>query len=507
MNSVTVYPEYSLEEPEPGPPPAPGWAARLWMACLCPVWFVLDWFCSRDWRALLASLPALLFGGVAAGILVQGKTTPNVVWLRAYDLRAQAALDEKNTAAAEVYFRRIAMLRPSAPSAIFGLALAAAQQEDIERARALMRRIAPEDAVGYPPAHFWLAKDLLDQDGRLKPGAEKALENHLTQFLAGGGVNLEADALLGQIYTVRGDAERAIPYLAKASQRWPNLHLTLAILYERQKNTPAARASAATASDYFRKQVLADSQALEPRIQWAQSEALGKNYEQAVQILREGLKSADPERFRAALIEVYLWWYASIPGDDSASLAERLELLNAALTYGPNNPAVLTLLADLSTRDWSRAGEAFGALQEVLARGAAPPTVHAILGTQALLQGDYKTAEMHLEMAYQGNLQMPVVLNNLAWAMANRENADLERSLQLAQAAKKLSDHPEISDTVGHILARLGRQREAVVELETALRAFPNRLELHSTLAELYQALGDAGLAELHARLAKQKSP
>jgi len=91
--------------------------------------------------------------------------------------------------------------------------------------------------------------------------------------------------------------------------------------------------------------------------------------------------------------------------------------------------------------------------------------------------------------------------------MANRENADLERSLQLAQAAKKLSDHPEISDTVGHILARLGRQREAVVELETALRAFPNRLELHSTLAELYQALGDAGLAELHARLAKQKSP
>lgn len=507
MNSVDVYPDFPMEEP--APPPEPGWLATLLMMCLCPIWFVLDWFYTRNWRALLASLPALLAGVTLAAILLRGKWTPDEVWLRTYDDLTAAALRVEDTEAAEVYCRRMAVLDASAPQAIYGLAITAAQKKDYDRARSLMRRIAPEDAAGYPAAHLWLATDMVRQGGRLERRAEKLLEHHLTQYLAGGGGNWEAHALLGQLYSVRGDAERAIPHLVRASPHWPDLQLTLALLYERQKNTKAARASAEGARDYFREQVKADPKASKARIQWAQSEALLKNFDQAVKILREGLTSSDPKIFHAALVDVYLWWYASVSGDNSDSLAKRLELLNSALAHGPDNPHVLTLLADLSTRDWEGAGQALGALEEVLARGTAPATVHAILGTRASLQGDFETAQMHLELAYQGNLQMPAVLNNLAWALANRENPDLERALQLAQAAKKLSNHPEISDTIGNILARLGREREAVVELEAALRAFPDRPQLHSQLADLYKTLGDVRLAEVHRQLAKRnkKSP
>ncbi len=500
MNSEEedVYPEIPLDEPEPGR------VARLLEVCLCPLWFVLDWFYTRNWWALAGALPALLAGAATWAVLMIGKSTPDEYWLRTYNRRAVDALSVEDTTAAEVYFRRMAMLNRSAPPTIYGLAVTAARRKDYDRARALMRRIAPEHAAGYPPAHFWLAKEILKENGRLAPGAEELLEHHLTQSLGDNDANWESHAILGQLYGARGDAKRAIPHLLQVSRQRPDLQLMLAILYEREKNTTAARASAKGARDFFREKAESDPKALEARIQWARCEVLLKNYDEAVRILQEGLTSSAPEGFHAALVEVYLRRYAAVPEAEPGSLVKRLELLNSALAHGPDNPHVLTLLADLSTRDWGRAGETSKLLQQVLARGTAPATVHAILGTRALQQGDLEKGRMHLELAYEGNRQMPAVLNNLAWALANAEKPDLQRALQLAQAANKLSNHPEISDTIGTILARMGRHREAVKELETALRAFPGRPDLHRKLAGLYETLGDAQLAKLHDQLAKQ---
>ena len=126
--------------------------------------------------------------------------------------------------------------------------------------------------------------------------------------------------------------------------------------------------------------------------------------------------------------------------------------------------------------------------------------MHFVLGTQALLQGDLVSGQDHLELARQRTPEMPMVLNNLACALTQREPPDLERALQLAQAAKKLSNHPEISDTLGMILARQGKHREAITEFETVLRAFPNRSTLHAQLADLYEKLGDDDMAERHRR-------
>jgi tetratricopeptide (TPR) repeat protein len=503
MNDDT-YPEVPLEDSEP----APGWGAKVWMVCLCPVWFLLDWLFTRNWWALLTGLPALLAAGATAGILLEGKSTPNSTWLRAYDARAAAALRDKNTAAAEVYFRRMAVLDAAAPSTIYGLALTAELNEDYERARSLMRRIAPEDGQGYAPAHFWLAKDLLREDGQLEPRAQELLEHHLTRHLAAGGGKWESHALLGQLYSARGEAERAIPHLVEAARHRPDLQLMLALLYERQQDAWAARTSAEAARDFFRQQVKANPKALQARVQWAQSEALLKNHDAAVRILREGLTSDQPDLFHAALAEYYLRQYALVSRDSPDGLRQRLDLLNAALMHGPNHPQVLTALADLATQDWEGAGDALEKLEEALAQGAAPPTAHAILGTRALLRGDYENARVHLELANQLSPQMPAVLNNLAWALANQADPDLEHSLQLARAAKKLSDHPEICDTIGTILVRLGRHQEAIPELELALRGLPDRRrELHRKLAVLYEKIGDSRLEAQHRRLAEQPEP
>lgn len=469
---------------------------------LSPVWFALDWFHSRNWLALLLSTPALIVGGTATAILAIGKSTPDKYWLDTYSQRAVSALRANNTAAAEVYFRRLIAMNASDPASIYGLAMTAARAKDEERARLLMQSIAPDNARGYAPAHFWVAKDILTKGGRIDAHARELLEHHLSQSLVGGQDNTEADALLGQLFALRGNIEGAIPHLVRATGKRPELLLMLSDLYARQKNMQASRSSALAARDFFEKQTRADAKKLKARIYWAESEVMLQNHNVALEVLREGLNSSDPKMFRAAIIDFYIRWYASVPENDPKGLIQRLELLNSALTYGPNDSRLLTLLADLATRDWDRAGEASATLTKALAAGTAPPTVHAILGTQALLKGDVETARTHLELAHQGDLGSPTLLNNLAWALANRKDPDLERALELAQAAKKLMNHPEISDTLGTILARMGRNREAISELEIALHAFPDRAELHGKLADLYQAVGDADLAQLHRQLA-----
>lgn len=502
MSSINnLFPDLQADEPKHG------WKERMLSIGACPILFLLDWFHTRNWLVFLAGLPAALIVGATAVVLLIGRFTPVEQRLKSYNELAQAAMVAKDTAAAEVYYRRMTMWNPSSSSAIYGLAIAAAEKKDYDQARSLMQKIAPEDAAGFPPAHLWLAKDRLRDEGQLSPDAERSVEHHLTESLQAGDDDPEVHALLGSLYAKRGDAERAIPHLLQVSSQRPDLQLMLAVLYEQQKNTTAARASASRAREFFRRRVKVDPKAAKPRVQLAQSEALLGNYAEAVRILQEGLTAvSDPKTLHSALVDVYLWWYGSIREDQPDSLAKRLELLNAALVFGPENPVLMTLLADLSTRDWDQAAAASGTLEQLLARGTSPATVHAILGTRALQRGDLENAAVHLEQAYLRNPQMPAILNNLAWALANREKPDLDRALQLAQAANKLSNHPEISATIGTILARQGKHQEAVKELETALRAFPDRASLHERLADLYKALGDVRLEESHRQLAKPRS-
>ena len=72
-------------------------------------------------------------------------------------------------------------------------------------------------------------------------------------------------------------------------------------------------------------------------------------------------------------------------------------------------------------------------------------------------------------------------------------------------AAKALPQHPEIRETRGIILARLGRWSEALVDLEIALAAFPDRAHIHDSLADAYEHLGDPDMAARHRELAAQK--
>jgi predicted Zn-dependent protease len=99
------------------------------------------------------------------------------------------------------------------------------------------------------------------------------------------------------------------------------------------------------------------------------------------------------------------------------------------------------------------------------------------------------------------------VANNLAWVLARDDPPDLERALKLADLAlERQPDARRFHGTRGDVLARLGRWREALPELEEGLADAPDNPDLHAALAVAYDHLDDAAMAARHRSLAEAAS-
>lgn len=479
---------------------------RPWLIFGMGIEFFVEWRHSRNLRALFWSLPAIGIAVTVLGIAVwfHLKVSEADVIVE-YTKAAHSALRIKDYQKADVYFRRLAFLENGNPDITYFLALTAQQNGDSDRARHLMQQIAPINGAGHPGAHFWLASEMQSENSTLTSEEADAMEHHLKQTIADNADSVEAHALLGRLYLSRNDLELAIRHLRVAVTARPQWLFTLAQAYAVLGSKEAALDTAQRASDFYAGKTQESRSDADSRIKWARCQQFLRNHEQAVSILQAGRKESPEhaEQFESALVTTYVSW-SKEPG--ATSPARQLELLDRALEFGPDHPHVLTRLAELATTDADKAEEARDRLRDSLARGVAPATAHLILGSWALSENDLQTGVMHLELAYQKNPRIPSVLNNLAWGIAHNETPDLERALQLVEQAHRMSQHPEILETRGVILARKGEYARAVTDLEAALRAFPGRIRLHKELAHSYEQLGDPDMAARHRGIAEQGS-
>ena len=122
---------------------------------------------------------------------------------------------------------------------------------------------------------------------------------------------------------------------------------------------------------------------------------------------------------------------------------------NRALTQEPNYPIVLTNLATLANR-----------------------------------RGDHEESAKLLEQATYWNPVHPPTLNNLAYQLALL-GRDLKRSESLARRAVSLDPDPNHRDTLGYVLIRQKRWKDAESVLESVVKEHPDALEswLHLGMA------------------------
>jgi tetratricopeptide (TPR) repeat protein len=463
------------------------------------------WWRGRRWRWLLHSLPALAAGSAVFAAATASLLTPVQELEARYLEQAKTALKSKDYAGAMACYDRLAGLGTDRPDVLYGLALSADGLGQIGRAETIMKALTPADQPGYAPAHLWLARHIMTSPAP-GPGARDAVESHLLLALDGELEDPDAaHALLGDVYLSKGPGhyDQAEQHLAKAVKTHPQLRIRLAQLYALRGDKERAQVEGQLAVNYFRARAQADVHDRLARLGWADATAFLEDFPGAVAILKEGLSVADEPVYRTALGSVFLVWADAVGRDPKADPGDRLALIETGLRYDASNAALLNrLLVALKVGD-AKADEARKELEAQLASGRAPASVHFALGLDAWQRGKTDEARLHLERAYQLAPQMPAVANNLAWVLATSEPADLPRALELSNfAVDKAPNDPSCRDTRGRVLMKLGRWKDALDDLEAALRCQQDDADLHKALAEVYERLGSPDMAAEHRRQA-----
>jgi tetratricopeptide (TPR) repeat protein len=274
-----------------------------------------------------------------------------------------------------------------------------------------------------------------------------------------------------------------------------------------------ARASAAVAADQLLKQNSERKLTDEEFLQTVRALVLAYREQEALQLTepRIRLAAADDERnFWASLKgEICATWSRRLstkPGATATELAQSITVLFDGVSAAPGQTAVVDELCRLciSTRITSR--EIDKHLEVALNSGVSPGLVHFILGSRAATEEppDKVKADEHFQLAVAHDGNFPGLLNNMANLIADSESGNYAEGLKLVkQALALLPNQPEIHDTHGKLLLRLGQPIPAIAAFEKALAAPAIRGEVHTNLAKAWEALGNQEKMAFHRSLAE----
>ena len=221
---------------------------------------------------------------------------------------------------------------------------------------------------------------------------------------------------------------------------------------------------------------------------------LRQNFPAALSILQEGLRRQPDPRYIDALAYAYVA-FSDFRGADPRAPADRLHLLSEALRQnGKSVPALHRLLA--LTRDQRPVGKPFRATLTAIFNGDRPALVHLLLGIDSERQGRPEEAWHDFDQAFRNNSEIVGLANDLGRA-ARRYGADRpqHRIGDDQRRHRHLAQPVAFARTRGHILAKLGRWKEAFADLEAALPALTDKETTYRTLAETCEHLGMAELA------------
>jgi tetratricopeptide (TPR) repeat protein len=488
-----------------------------------PLRFVTEWFGSRSYRDLLFGIPA----GTAAMLLVTGAIATSAdVQTLTVDACVDKAISAKRTGDDDLvalYLHQAQLAVVGTDQGRFNQALLSQSLGRSREALAIMRRLAPENQPGFVPAHEWIVQGLTGQllqevkkeepsedDTRLRSELVGQIERQYQMILKANPKHLVANEQLMRMRLGKGDLAAAAEHLSRIvdeNQNWRSIYAELlAKLNKKEEALSEANRAVRFHQEHLAEEGLEVDVKVQHRVKLAQAFLVLEEYQSAVNsITSDGELLAEDARLRAALGSVFFLWSESIDATEGDALAGKMELLGRALALRPNDVKILQRIAIMAGKDGKAADEAATTLKQVLASGRAPAVVHFVLGMNALNRQDAESALRHLELAHRGNPNTPVTLNNLAVLISREEPPDLERAIGLADKAIELSPKTaEFYDSRGGIYLKMERYTDAIADLERAIQRLPGRADIHSRLAEAYEALGDAELAKMHRDHAEQ---
>jgi tetratricopeptide (TPR) repeat protein len=438
------------------------------------------------------ALPSVVLLAAAAGAgWLMTRTDGSRIVL--YNSVVKTAADTSDHRMRLLALLRLALLEDSRPEPRYQFGLLVEEQGEVDRARQIMQQLAIVSEPVLVDAYFWLARDALQSE---QPQLD-VVEWHLRKVLDRRADHLESHQLLAQVYLNRDDFDTALPHLEAAAAQFPENHITLASYYRSTNQQVNLDTSAAEARRIFDER-FQRTHDLESALRLGQLEYVLGDYEKTATVLEEAQHRKADDRVEQALRQTYLMW-ASVENDDVAKLRH----LERARGWGAEPQMIVAILLTFIATEGPSRDAAEVMLRKFLDAGQSVASCHYVLGTMAVKDKKLELARDHLEQAYKLSPDLPEVANNFAWVLSRCDRPDLERALTILNKAIDLNNQPEIRETRGQVLLKLGRYQEAVTDLEFAVN-FLKLPEVHESLAEAYDKLGATELAEQHRKKARE---
>ncbi|MBP1609458.1 MAG: putative system TPR-repeat lipoprotein [Acidobacteria bacterium] len=187
----------------------------------------------------------------------------------------------------------------------------------------------------------------------------------------------------------------------------------------------------------------------------------------------------------------------------------KLSALSAAASKQPGvSPDMIKLIlraeARMARQDTAGARQA---LEEVTARNDRLPGPQLLLATLYESAQEYDKAIERYRLLVEIAPENPMILNNLAYALAVRQNNPQE-ALPLAEKAYNLAKgNPSIADTLGWTYHLSGQDDKALKLLEEATRAAGQKADIHLHFAIVSAATGNKLAAEAALQRALEIDP
>ena len=225
----------------------------------------------------------------------------------------------------------------------------------------------------------------------------------------------------------------------------------------------------------------------------------------------------------------FLSWQTMVIGDPLAAPFATRQLTIGEIHRGTSEatglPAIFSerRIEQLSAGGLHRAAVALFVRAEALAIQGRMKEIEAPLLQSAELEPRLLAARIHLASMYEREAAFDkaraqyerivavdsnhvIALNNLAYSLAVHTH-DLERSLEFAQRAYRLTKSPAIADTLGWIHHLRGDDRLAASLIEEAAAALPGDVDVLLHAAIVRAALGDSVRAVAALNAARKQNP
>ena len=436
---------------------------------------------------------------------------------------------------------------------IFFLALALDGQGQKQASAALISEAAPLEPLGAGcvEAHLAVAQSMLVSTNLTGEGIRMALANptnslavalrtverHLLSAVAIEPDSLEANELLGRFYINTHQPAKARERLLKIYAAKPDTALLLAIDSDLENDSAGAlqwaeRALTAfehnllqTAPRYSSEDRLGLLRALiieqryttypVPQVTPRKPAATGPNvvpedspamwlgivrllllngkYGSALETLEQRMIISSNSAYPPAIAQICTVLAQNAASESQGGGMSRLHFIQQGLTNAPEN-VELQLLLEQEANATNNAGQIAKKIRDQYvagAKGKVAASWQYVLWADARLHGDMTNARKHLKTAHELLPEDPTINNDLAMDLASGSREDLERGLEIIQSViDKYPYEPVFRDTRGQILVRLGRNQEALADLEFAATRLADSKDTKLVLSKVYAALG-----------------